>query len=143
MSDIAHVHFVRILFLQNQPNEVHVVSVSGQFATTTNSPAQNSPCTTRWRFDYFDMCSLSHETYIKWRLRCSIVWRKGKGTKKLYVTSQTLTVNEIELVDTTKIMLSLRKAKPEWFSPSDIRQVIFADFYKMVWNLHQIKAKKY
>ena len=45
MSDIAHVHFVRILFLQNQPNEVRVVSVSGQFATTTNSPAQNSPCT--------------------------------------------------------------------------------------------------
>ena len=51
MSDIAHVHFVRILFLQNQPNEVRVLSVSGQFATTTNlpaqnSPAQNSPCTT-------------------------------------------------------------------------------------------------
>ena len=45
MSDIAHVHFVRILFLQNQPNEVRVLSVSGQFATTTNSPAQNSPCT--------------------------------------------------------------------------------------------------
>ena len=43
MSDIAHVHFVRILFLQNQPNEVRVLSVSGQFATTTNSPAQNSP----------------------------------------------------------------------------------------------------
>ena len=51
MSDIAHVHFVRILFLQNQPNGVRVLSVSGQFATTTNSPAQNSPaqnspCTT-------------------------------------------------------------------------------------------------
>ena len=51
MSDITHVHFVRILFLQNQPNEVRVLSVSGQFATTTNSPAQNSPaqnspCTT-------------------------------------------------------------------------------------------------
>ena len=43
MSDIAHVHFVRILFLQNQPNGVRVLSVSGQFATTTNSPAQNSP----------------------------------------------------------------------------------------------------
>ena len=46
MSDIAHAHFVRILFLQNQPNGVRVLSVSGQFATTTNSPAQNSPCTT-------------------------------------------------------------------------------------------------
>ena len=33
MSDIARVHFVRILFLQNQPNEVRVLSVSGQFAT--------------------------------------------------------------------------------------------------------------
>ena len=43
MSDIAHVHFVRILFLQNHSNEVRVLSVSGQFATTTNSPAQNSP----------------------------------------------------------------------------------------------------
>ena len=82
----------------------------------------------RWRFDYFDMCSLSHETYIKWELRCSTVWRKGKGTQKLYVTSQIWNVNEIELVDTTKIMISLCKAKPEWFSPSDIRQVIFADF---------------
>ena len=46
MSDIAHVHFVRILFLQNQPNEVRVLSVSGQFATQKNSPAQNSHCTT-------------------------------------------------------------------------------------------------
>ena len=46
MSDIAHVHFVRILFLQNQPNEVRVLSVSGQFATITNSPAQNLLCTT-------------------------------------------------------------------------------------------------
>ena len=39
-------------------------------------------------------------------------------------------------------MIGLRKAKPEWFSPSDNRQVIFADFYEMVSNLHQIKAKK-
>ena len=39
-------------------------------------------------------------------------------------------------------MISLRKAKPEWLSPSDIRQVIFADFYEIVWNLHQ-KGKKY
>ena len=39
-------------------------------------------------------------------------------------------------------MIGLRKAKPEWFSPSDIRHVIFADFYEIVWNLHQIKAKK-
>lgn len=46
MSDIARVHFVRILFLQNQPNEVRVLSVSGQFATQKNSPAQNSHCTT-------------------------------------------------------------------------------------------------
>ena len=95
----------------------------------------------RWRFDYFDMCSLSYETYIKWELRCSTVWRKGKGTQKLYVTSQIWDVNEIELVDTTKIMISLCKAKPEWFSPSDIRQVIFADFYEMVWNLHQIRLR--
>ena len=49
MSDIARVHFVRILFLQNQPNEVRVLSVSGQFATTTNLPAQNSHCTTESR----------------------------------------------------------------------------------------------
>ena len=27
MSDIAHVHFVRILFPQNQPNEERVLSV--------------------------------------------------------------------------------------------------------------------
>ena len=39
-------------------------------------------------------------------------------------------------------MISLRKSKPEWLSPSDIRQVIFADFYEIVWNWHQ-KAKKY
>ena len=45
-SDITRVHFVRILFLQNQPNEVRVLSVSGQFATQKNSPAQNSPCAT-------------------------------------------------------------------------------------------------
>ena len=38
MSDIARVHFVRILFPQNQQNEIHVLSISGQFATTTNSP---------------------------------------------------------------------------------------------------------
>ena len=46
MSNIAHVHFVRIPYLQNQPNEVRVLSVSGQFATQKNSPAQNSHCTT-------------------------------------------------------------------------------------------------
>ena len=40
-------------------------------------------------------------------------------------------------------MISLRKAKPEWFSPSDIRQLIFADVYEILWNLHQIKAKKW
>ena len=69
---------------------------------------------------------------------------KGKGLRSCMLPLKygTLTVNERELVDTTKIMISLRKAKPEWFSPSDIRQVIFADFYEMVWNLHQIKAKK-
>ena len=38
MSDIARVHFVRILFPQNQQNEIHVLSISGQFDTTTNSP---------------------------------------------------------------------------------------------------------
>ena len=42
----------------------------------------------------------------------------------------------------TKIMTSLRRAKPEWFSPSDFRRVIFADGYEIVWTLHQIKAKK-
>ena len=47
ISDIARVHFVRILFLQNQPNEVHVVTVSGQFTTKTNLLAQKSPCTTK------------------------------------------------------------------------------------------------
>ena len=41
MSDIARVHLMRILFPQNQQNEVCVPSVSGQFVTTTNSP-----CTT-------------------------------------------------------------------------------------------------
>ena len=46
MSDIVRVHFMRFLFPQNQPNELRVLSVSGRFATTTNSPAQNSPCTT-------------------------------------------------------------------------------------------------
>ena len=35
MCDIARVHFVRILSPQNQSNEVRVLSVSGQFATTT------------------------------------------------------------------------------------------------------------
>ena len=40
-------------------------------------------------------------------------------------------------------MISLRKAKPKWLSPSDIRQVIFADVYEMVWNLYQIKAEKH
>ena len=32
-----------------------------------------------------------------------------------------LTLNELKLVDIKKIMIILRKAKPEWFSPSDIR----------------------
>ena len=84
-------------------------------------------------------------TSIKWKLRCWIVWRKGKGLRS-HVWSPnygTLTVNEINLVDITKIMISLRKAKPEWFSPSDIRQVIFANFYEIAWNLHDIKAERY
>ena len=42
MSDIGRVHFVRILFPENQPNEEPVLLVSGHFATI-NSPAQNSP----------------------------------------------------------------------------------------------------
>ena len=47
ISDIARVHFVRILFPHNQPNEVRVVTVSGQFTTKTNLLAQKSPCTTK------------------------------------------------------------------------------------------------
>ena len=39
MSDIGRVHFVRILFPENQPNEEPVLLVSA----TINSPAQNSP----------------------------------------------------------------------------------------------------
>ena len=50
-------------------------------------------------------------------------------------------LNEIKHIDITKIMISLRRAKPEWFSPSDFRRVIFADGYEIVWTLHQIKAK--
>ena len=71
---------------------------------------------------------------------------KREGTRKSCVWPPnygTLTVNEVKLVDITKIKISLRKAKPEWFSPSDIRQVIFADVYEIVWNLHYIKTKKY
>ena len=41
-----------------------------------------------------------------------------------------------------KILISVRKAKTEWFSPSDISQEIFAGVYEVVWNLRQIKAKK-
>ena len=51
-------------------------------------------------------------------------------------------LNEIKLVDITKILIDLRKAKPEWCSPSDISKVIFAKVYEIVWNLRQIKAKK-
>ena len=47
ISDIARVHFVRILLPHNQPNEVRVVTVSGQFTTKTNLLAQKSPCTTK------------------------------------------------------------------------------------------------
>ena len=52
-----------------------------------------------------------------------------------------LTLNELKLVDIKKIMIILRKAKPEWFSPSDIRQVIFADVKEPHENLHQMKAR--
>ena len=38
-------------------------------------------------------------------------------------------LNEIKHIDITKIMISLRRAKPEWFSPSDFRQVIFAEWF--------------
>ena len=84
-------------------------------------------------------------TGIKWKLRYCIVWRKGKGLGSHVWPPNygTLTVNEVKLVDITKIMISLRKAKPEWFSPSDIGQVIFADVYEIVWNFHYIKTKKY
>ena len=47
------------------------------------------------------------------------------------------------IVDITKIMISLCKAKPESFLPSDISQVISADFYEVVWILRRIKAKKW
>ena len=38
-------------------------------------------------------------------------------------------LSEVKLVSIIKIMIRLRKAKPEWYSPSDIRLVIFADVY--------------
>ena len=47
ISDIARVHFVRILFQQNQLNEVRVVTISGQFTTKADLLAQKSPCTTK------------------------------------------------------------------------------------------------
>ena len=42
-----------------------------------------------------------------------------------------------------KIVISLHKAKPEWFSLSDIHQVIFNDVKWTAWNLHQMKTKMY
>ena len=51
-------------------------------------------------------------------------------------------LNEIKLVDIPKILINLRKAKPEWFWPSDIGQVIFAKVYEIVWNLRKMEAKK-
>ena len=78
------------------------LTVSGQFATTTNSPPLKvkSPSVA---IDFFVMCSLSYETCINWKLRWSSVLKK--------------------------IVISLRRANPEWFSPSDIRLVIFVDVY--------------
>ena len=54
----------------------------------------------RWRFDFsfmcslsYEVCSLSYETYIKWKLSCFSILRKGRGTQKLYVASQLWNVN--------------------------------------------------
>ena len=53
MCDIARVHFVRILSPQNQSNEVRVLSVSRQFATTTAKRLATTKSQIATGVDYF------------------------------------------------------------------------------------------
>ena len=83
----------------------------------------------RWRFDFFVLCSLSYETYVKWKLRCIRILWKRKGTQKLCVASQLWNVNRsMKIVYITKIMISLRKVKPL----RDFRRVLFAKWFPPV-----------
>ena len=70
-----------------------VKMVSGQFATTINSPPQNSPSLESQIASLNLKSSLSSETYIKWSLNCSSILQNGKGTKKLSMASQLWNVN--------------------------------------------------
>ena len=63
MSDIARVHLVRVLFPQNQQNEVRFprYPVNSSPQQTRHTPLKANRH--RWRFDFFVTCSLLHETY--------------------------------------------------------------------------------